>query len=141
MAVVLVVIGYVLYKAVHRYRASHRVPRVTVREVKDRLAAGENPLIVDLRSLAARRETPGIPGAIALGLDELVAGQHELPRDRDLILYCACPRDASSVEGAMRLQKLGFMRAWPLAGGLGAWNAAAAHWTAVPVSDRQIVPA
>ncbi|HET9606970.1 MAG TPA: rhodanese-like domain-containing protein, partial [Nitrospira sp.] len=100
------------------------------------------PVIVDLRSLAVRQEEPGIPGALPLTLDELVARHHELPRDRDVILYCACPKDASSVEGTKRLRKLGFTRVWPLAGGLGAWNAAAAHSsTAVRVSDPHIVPA
>jgi len=141
LTVFVAAIGYVVYKAVHRYRADHRIPRVTVREVADKLAAGENPVFVDLRSLAARQDTPGIPGAIALTLDELVATQHELPRDRDVILYCACPKDASSVEGTRRLHKLGFTRVWPLAGGLGAWTAATAHPPAVPVSDRLIVPA
>ena len=125
LAVFTAVIGYVVYKAVNRYRADYRVPRVTVRQLTDKLAAGETPVIVDLRSLAVRQEEPGIPGALPLTLEELVTRHHELPRDRDVILYCACPKDASSVEGTKRLRKLGFTRVWPLAGGLGAWNAAA----------------
>ena len=142
LAVFTAVIGYVAYKAVNRYRADYHVPRVTVRQLTDKLAAGETPVIVDLRSLAARQEEPGVPGALPMTIDELVARQHELPRDRDVILYCACPKDASSVEGTKRLRKLGFTRVWPLAGGLGAWNAAAAHSsTAVRVSAPHIVPA
>jgi rhodanese-related sulfurtransferase len=117
------------------------VPRMTVRQLTDKLAAGEQPVIVDLRSLAARQQEPGIPGAVSLTLEEMVTHQHGLPRDRDVILYCACPRDASSVEGVVRLRKLGFTRVWPLAGGLGAWNAAANPPSAVQLSDRQIVPA
>lgn len=137
-----VVIGYVLYKAVNRYRADHRVPRVTARQLTDKLAGGENPIIVDLRSLGARQEEPGIPGALSMPLDELAARRGELPLDRDVILYCDCPRDASSVEGARRLRKLGFARVWPLSGGLEAWNAASADSsTVVRVSDRHIVPA
>jgi len=134
-------LSYVGYKAAHRYRMGDGVPRMTVRQLADKLAAGEQPVIVDLRSLAARQQEPGIPGAVSLALEELVAPQHELPRDRDVILYCACPRDASSVEGVLRLRKLGFTRVWPLAGGLGAWNAAANAPAAVQLSDRQIVPA
>jgi len=134
-------LSYVGYKAAHRYRMGDGVPRMTVRQLADKLAAGEQPVIVDLRSLAARQQEPGIPGAVSLALEELVAHQHELPRDRDVILYCACPRDASSVEGVLRLRKLGFTRVWPLAGGLGAWNAAANAPAAVQLSDRQIVPA
>jgi rhodanese-related sulfurtransferase len=75
-------------------------------------------------------------------LDELVTNQRELARDRDVILYCDCPKDASSVEGAKRLRKLGFTRVWPLTGGLEAWKTAAAHApTVVQISDRHIVPA
>jgi membrane protein DedA with SNARE-associated domain/rhodanese-related sulfurtransferase len=133
--------SYVGYKAAYRYRMDYRVPRMTVRQLTDRLAAGEQPVIVDLRSLAARQQEPGIPGAVSLTLDELIVQQHELPRDREVILYCACPRDASSVEGALRLRKLGFTRVWPLAGGLGAWNAATNSPAAVQLSNGQIVPA
>jgi membrane protein DedA with SNARE-associated domain/rhodanese-related sulfurtransferase len=136
------VIGYVAYKAVNRYRADHRVPRMTARQLTDKLAGGEHPVIVDLRSIGARQELPGIPGAMPMALDELAARQDELPRDRDVVLYCDCPRDASSVEGARRLRKLGFTNVWPLSGGLEAWNAAAAHSsTVVQVSDRLVVPA
>jgi membrane protein DedA with SNARE-associated domain/rhodanese-related sulfurtransferase len=134
-------ISYLGYKAAHRYRMDDGVPRMTVRQLTDKLAAGEQLVIVDLRSRAAHQQEPGIPGAVPLALEEVVAHQHELPRDRDVILYCACPKDASSVEGVLRLRKLGFTRVWPLAGGLGAWNAAAVSPAAVQLSDRQIVPA
>ena len=141
LTMVAAAMSYVGYKAAHRYRMGDGVPRMTVRQLTDKLAAGEQPVIVDLRSLAARQEEPGIPGAVSLALEEMVTHRHRLPRDRDVILYCACPRDASSVEGVLRLRKLGFTRVWPLAGGLGAWNAAANPPSAVQLSDRQIVPA
>jgi membrane protein DedA with SNARE-associated domain/rhodanese-related sulfurtransferase len=126
LTMVAAVIGYVVYKAVHRYQADYRVPRMTARQLMDKLASGEEPVIVDLRSLGAREERPAIPGAVAIPLNDLASRQHELPRDRDLVLYCECPQDASSVEGTRSLRKLGFTRVWPLRGGLEAWNAAAA---------------
>jgi membrane protein DedA with SNARE-associated domain/rhodanese-related sulfurtransferase len=139
LTAVAAVIGYVIYKAVHRYHADYRVPRVTARQVREKLAAREELVIIDLRSLGTRMERPGIPGAVAMALDELAGRQHELPRDRDLILYCDCPRDASSVEGARRLRKLGFTRVWPLHGGVGAWNTAAATpLPPVEAPDREI---
>jgi membrane protein DedA with SNARE-associated domain/rhodanese-related sulfurtransferase len=136
------VIGYVVHKAVNRYRADHRVPRMTARQLTDKLAGGENPVVLDLRSLGARQQALGIPGAMPMTLDELAIRHGELPRDRDVFLYCDCPKDASSVEGARRLRKLGFTLVWPLAGGLEAWNAAAAHSSrVVQVPNRRIVPA
>jgi membrane protein DedA with SNARE-associated domain/rhodanese-related sulfurtransferase len=141
LAVVTAVIAYVIYKGVYRYRADYRLPRVTARQVVDKLAAGA-PVIIDLRSLPARQEVMGIPGAISLTLDDLVTRHEELPRDRDVILYCDCPKDASSVEGTRRLRKLGFTRVWPLAGGLEAWSAAATTVpAAVQASEGEIVPA
>jgi membrane protein DedA with SNARE-associated domain/rhodanese-related sulfurtransferase len=135
-------IGYIIYKAVHRYRADHRVPRITALQVKEKTAAGEEPMIIDLRSLGAREEQPGIPGAVAIALNDLVDRQRELPRDRDLILYCDCPRDASSVEGARTLRKLGFTRVWPLKGGIEAWHTAVAPSSPpVGVPDGQIAAA
>ena len=141
LMVAFTVAAFVGYKALHRYR-NDRVPRMTARQVTEKLAAGEQPVIVDLRPLAAQHEEPGIPGAIALTLDELVTTRPEWPRDRDVILYCACPQDASSVEGARRLRERGYTRVWPLAGGLGAWKAVAteAHQS-LSISDHRVVPA
>lgn len=139
LTLVAAVIGYVIYKAIHRYQADSLVPRVTVRQLVEQLSAGEAPMIIDLRSVGAREEQPGIPGAVAMALDELAGRQHDLPRDRALILYCDCPRDASSVEGARMLRKLGFTRVWPLHGGIEAWNTAAATGLpSVEAPGRQI---
>lgn len=139
LTVVAAVIGYVIYKAVHRYQADYRVPRITARQVMDKLAAGEEPLIIDLRSLGAREERSAIPGALTIALNDLAGRQHEFPRDRDVVLYCDCPRDASSVEGAKTLRKLGFTRVWPLQGGVEAWHAAAATSAGpMPVSNHAI---
>lgn len=135
------VIGYVVYKAVNRYRADHGIPRMTVRQLTDKLAGGEKPIIIDLRPQGARQEDPGIPGAVPMTIEELATRRGELPRDRDVILYCNCPRDASSVEAAKRLRKLGFSRVWPLTGGVEAWRAAAHSSMALQASDRHILPA
>jgi membrane protein DedA with SNARE-associated domain/rhodanese-related sulfurtransferase len=114
---------YVVYKALHRYQLGGLVPRLTVQQVTEKLAAGEDPMIIDLRPHPARQEQPGIPGSIPLSIDEVVDRHQDLPRDRDVILYCACPRDAASVQAAWRLRDKGFTRAWPLAGGIEAWHA------------------
>ena len=53
-------------------------------------------------------------------------GQHlkRLPRDRDIILYCACPNEASAAKAAKVLMAHGFRHVRPLHGGLDAWIAA-----------------
>jgi len=117
-----VVAGYVIYKALHRYWTGWRVPRLTVEQITEKLTAEEDPMIIDLRPHDARQQQPGIPGSLSLSIDELIGNHKDLPRDRDVILYCACPRDAASVEAAWRLREKGFTRAWPLAGGIEAWR-------------------
>ena len=115
-------IGYVVYKVWHRSRLGRLMPRRTVQQVREQIASGEELTFVDLRPDGARNEVPGIPGSLALSVEDLLAGHHALPGDRDVILYCACPGDATSVQAASRLRDKGLMRVWPLAGGIEAWH-------------------
>jgi membrane protein DedA with SNARE-associated domain len=62
--------------------------RITPEELQDRLNAGEDLVIVDLRS-GLSADAPGIPGAIRLSPDGLTQRSHEIPRDRDIILFCS----------------------------------------------------
>jgi membrane protein DedA with SNARE-associated domain/rhodanese-related sulfurtransferase len=115
--------GYVISKALNRYRVERRLPRLTVQDVTEKIAAGEAPVIIDLRPHGARREVPGIPGSLPLSVKEVMAGYRNLPLDRDVILYCACPWDRASVQTARRLREKGLTRVWPLVGGIEAWHA------------------
>ena len=82
---------------------------------------GENPLIFDLRSSAAVEQDPFlIQGAIHLSLEDI--GNREFPRDRDIVVYCSCPNEASSARLALQLQRKGFTRIRPLLGGIDAWR-------------------
>ena len=125
--VALTVIGmgawYIAYKAIHRAHVERLVSRITARQLAEKIAAGEDPLIIDLRPRGNREEVPGIPGSRSLSQDEVMANRDELPCNRDVVLYCACPRDATSVQVAWKLREEGFTRAWPLAGGIEAWHA------------------
>ena len=117
-----IVTGYVVYKGSRHYRVG-QVPRLTARQLTEKIATGENSILIDLRSHGARQDDPGIPGSLPLSFDELIARHRELPRDRDVVLYCACPQDAASVEAARQLRELGLPRVWPLAGGIEALHA------------------
>ena len=43
-------------------------------------------------------------------------------RDRDVILYCTCPSEATAAKTAMTLIKLGIERVRPLRGGYDEWK-------------------
>ena len=83
---------------------------------------GVAPLIVDVRSPTARALEPRhIPGALHLPLLGFEQHIKELPRDREIIVYCTCPNEASAAQVAKLLMNSGFVRVRPLLGGLEAW--------------------
>jgi rhodanese-related sulfurtransferase len=117
---------YVLYRVVQRRRIARGagVSRVGPAELRGLLAGSAPPLILDLRSALMREGHGGIPGALAIELDELKRAPPQLPRDRDIITYCACPNDVSAVRAAQSLTSLGYARVRVLTGGVEAWQAA-----------------
>jgi membrane protein DedA with SNARE-associated domain len=87
-----VIVGYVAFKWVQRQRflRSLRIARMPAEELKARLEAGEKPLIVDLRTALDVEAVPYvIPGAVTIAAEELEDRHRDLPRDRDLVLYCS----------------------------------------------------
>jgi len=99
---------------------------------------GETPLIVDVRSAIARTLEPRhIPGALHLPLQGFEEHIRELPRDREIILYCSCPNEASAAQVAKLLMNSGFVRVRPLLGGLEAWIAAG-HPVESPAGDDRV---
>ncbi|MBP7362940.1 MAG: rhodanese-like domain-containing protein, partial [Nitrospira sp.] len=83
----------------------------------------EPPVLIDVRPRARAEAEPGIPTAVLMSLDELARRYQEFPRHLDVVVYCGCPADVASAQGALLLQKKGFTRVWPLAGGIEAWRA------------------
>jgi membrane protein DedA with SNARE-associated domain/rhodanese-related sulfurtransferase len=98
------------------------VARMSVDELQQLIAAGEAPLVVDVRGATTQRiDLRRIPGAIAVPLAEIEAGSEALPRDRPIVLYCTCPNEAAAAKAARLLVDRGYVRARPLRGGLDAW--------------------
>ena len=65
-----------------------RADRITPVELQLRLSAGEDMVMVDLRG-GVSDCSPAVPGAICLSSDELTAKSREIPRDREIILFCS----------------------------------------------------
>src|SRR5437764_9536188 len=117
---------YIGYKVSQRRNLLRelRTARITVTELRQKLEAGENPVILDLRSKAQLEQDPSvIRGAIHLLLDEVEKRGHEFPHDRDIVVYCSCPNEATAARVALLLQRQGFTRVRPLLGGIAAWRA------------------
>jgi rhodanese-related sulfurtransferase len=102
-----------------------RMARISVDELYQLMTAGAQPIVVDVRSPTARGMQPNrIPGARHVPLDSMEQHVSDLPRDRDIVLYCTCPNESSAAHAAKQLMRHGFTRVRPLYGGLDAWVAA-----------------
>ncbi len=83
--------GYVAWKFIARQRFLRkiRIARITPEELKIMLDGGEDMLVVDVRDRIDFEAEPSIiPGALHLTVEELDARHHEIPREREIVLYC-----------------------------------------------------
>jgi len=115
----------VIWKYLQRQRfiRSLRVSRMTVDELKAAIDRGERPFVVDLRHKLEFLVNPRtVSTAVRISPDELSLRHAEIPRDREVVLYCTCPSEATSAKVAMELKKIGITRVRPLMGGLQAWE-------------------
>jgi len=83
--------AYIAYKFIARQRFLRelRIARVTVDELKKKIDAGEELVIVDLRhSMDFEADPETIPGAFRMDAKDLQEKSDPLPRDREIILYC-----------------------------------------------------
>ena len=84
--------AYIIWKYIQRQRFLHRlrIARMSPQELMETLSAGDEVLIVDLRqSLDVEAFPQIIPGAIRMAIEEIEKRHQEIPRDRDVILYCS----------------------------------------------------
>ena len=58
---------------------------------------------------------------LSRALDEAFRDPLELLTADEVIVYCACPNEASAAAVAKKLMRAGFKRVRPLAGGIEAW--------------------
>ena len=84
--------AYILWKYVQRQRFLHRlrIARISPKELMEKLTAGDAMSIIDLRQPLDVEAFPQmIPGALRMAMEELEERHKEIPRDRDIILYCS----------------------------------------------------
>jgi membrane protein DedA with SNARE-associated domain/rhodanese-related sulfurtransferase len=118
---------YILVKWWQRRRLLRalRMSRITVDELNAALSTDQAMAIVDVRSESSRMlDNRIIPGALLVdgtGIDRTV---HDVPLDRELVVYCNCPNEVSAARVAQILMAQGYRRVRPLLGGLDAWAAA-----------------
>lgn len=101
-----------------------RMARISVDELAEMIEGGKRPVIFDVRSAAARAQDGMIPGAIAAHPSEIQYVLSAYPRDVEVIIYCACPNEATAAVAANHLKRAGYKKIRPLLGGIDAWAGA-----------------
>lgn len=82
---------YLVWKAVRRRRFLRqlRIARISPDELKAKLDAGEPIEIVDLRHALDFEARPYvIPGATHIAVEDIEERHEEIPKDREVVLYC-----------------------------------------------------
>ena len=106
------------------------VNMITVEELKTKMAANQPVTIIDVRSSEGyAASTTTIKGSIHFKVRKLkyrlaYPPLKDVPKDREIVTYCACPKDESSIAAAQILQASGFTRVRVLQGGWTEWQRA-----------------
>jgi membrane protein DedA with SNARE-associated domain/rhodanese-related sulfurtransferase len=144
LLLVLGIIGFFIARLVRRRRFLRDLlkARLEPEDLKKQLDAGEPVYIVDLRHPLELLPDPfTLPGAIHLSPDTLAERHNEIPRDRDVVLFCTCPSEATAAKTAMTLIKLGIERVRPLRGGYDEWKRLGFPVDAVQLARPPLQPA
>jgi rhodanese-related sulfurtransferase len=109
-------------------KVDQQVGFITAQELKDKLAKNQPVTIIDVRSATGLSESGNkIKGAIYVKLRRLksrlaFAPLKDVPRNQEVVTYCACPNDEASVRAVQLLLESGFTRARVLKGGWVTWQ-------------------
>ena len=122
--------------------AAAGIDLITVDALKLMLDKGEPALIIDVRTTDNFIGSDArIPNAIHIRSRRLharlaVPPLKDIPRDREVIIYCACPNEETSTRAARTFLASGFKRVRVLKGGWHAWLAANGQVEANPVAVK-----
>ena len=121
----LVVIGLAAIAA--QAQADPAVQMISAEDLKAKVAANQPVTLIDVRSSQGYANSSNtMKGAIHFKLRKLKSRLafpplKDIPKDREIVTYCACPNDESSIEAAQILQASGFKRVSVLKGGWQSW--------------------
>lgn len=99
---------------------------ISPEQLKAKLARNEPVTIIDVRDTDSYLNSNKIKGSIHVKLRRLsyrlaMPPLKDAPREREIVTYCACPRDEASIRAAQILLDAGFKRVRILQGGWQMW--------------------
>ncbi len=114
---------FCLAQAVAAQSESHKsVTKISAREL-EQLISDQSPItIIDVRlPKDYDASQTKIKGAIRIVPKELKWRLNEITRDKQVVLYCACPNDATSLHLGAQLIEAGYKNVTVLQGGWNGW--------------------
>lgn len=107
--------------------------RITVQQLKAKMDAGEDLIILDVDSKYAwDARSIKVKGAIRVDPEKIDAEIKKLPKGKEVVTYCTCVKEATSGSVVQKLLAQGFKKASALVGGFKAWDD-----EAYPVEPKQ----
>lgn len=99
---------------------------ITAQQLKQRLAGNQAITVIDVRDTKTYISSPKIKGSLYFKLRRLpyrltMPPLKDLPRDREVVTYCSCPHDESSIHAAQIFLEAGFTHVHVLQGGWQMW--------------------
>ena len=122
----LIVVGLTAIAA-HAQNAAPAVEMISADELKAKVTGNQPVTIIDVRSSEGyAAATTTVKGAIHFKLRKLkyrlaYPPLKNVPKDQEIVTYCACPKDEASIAAAQILQASGFKRVKVLQGGWQEW--------------------
>src|SRR5271154_3954862 len=96
---------------------------ITPEDLFARLNAKQEVLLFDVRQpLDLLADAEIIPGAKRVPPKEIQEHSELIPKDKELVVYCTCPSDATARVISQRAQAMHFTKVKFLKGGLGGWK-------------------
>jgi len=121
----LIVVGLTAIAA--QAQTAPSIDTISAEELKAKVTGNQPVMIIDVRSSSGfAASTTKVKGAIHFKVRKLrsrlgFAPLKDLPKDREIVTYCACPKDEASISAAQILQASGFKRVKVLQGGWQEW--------------------
>ncbi len=95
--------------------------RITIDDLKAKIAKGEPVIVIDVRGQDYDASDSKIKGAIRIPPSEMASRLKDLPRDKEIVTYCACSTDGGALKARQLLVENGFKNVRALKGGWNAW--------------------
>ncbi|KAF0249666.1 MAG: DedA [bacterium] len=97
---------------------------ISVEELKSKMSKKESMVILDVRGGDYDSSSTKIKGATRIVPSELSKHLKDIPKDKMVVTYCACPTEGGAISAAQTLMQKGFKQVYVLKGGWNGWNAA-----------------